>query len=169
VLRARGRFAYALQGVTDAEAKRRRFRVVYRSLLMRAAREFGATVVLQGTIAADKIESGATGGAKIKTHHNAGLDFGRLRQLELIAHLFKYEVRGLAQAIGLPRSVWNRQPFPGPGLFLRVPGLPATPKNVAVTRWADTKSREILARHNLYDDYSQSLVGYGGPRTVGVK
>ncbi len=169
VIGAHHEFHDALAGVIDAEEKRRRFRGVYTSLLVRAAQECGATAVLQGTLAPDRIESGATGGAVIKSHHNVGLDMGTLLQIHPINFLFKYEVRALAKEIGLPESVWHRQPFPGPGLFLRVVGVPATPATLDMVRWADARVRDILMRRGVYEQLSQLVVAYIGVRTVGVK
>jgi len=169
VMDARQAFADVMAGVVDAEEKRRRFKQVYSSLFMKAAQDFGARFVLQGTLAPDRIESGATGGAVIKSHHNVGLSMGELQQLHPIDHLFKYEVRALAREIGFPESVWNRQPFPGPGLFLRVVGVPATPDKLDIVRWADARVREILVKHGIYHQLSQLVVAYIGVNTVGVK
>ena len=155
---ARSEFATVLAGITDAEEKRKRFKRLYVSLLQTVARQFAAKYVLQGT-----------GGAKIKSHHNVGLDMGELVQLHPVDHLFKYEIRALAGDLGLPESVSKRQPFPGPGLFLRVVGTPATPEKLDVVRWADAQVREILIRHRLYDQISQLVVAYIGVDTVGVK
>lgn len=169
IVDARPEFAKTMATVIDAEEKRKRFKKVYADLLVKAARDFGATVVIQGTLAPDRIESGTTGGALIKPHHNVGLDMGNLLQLHPINHLFKHEVRALAREIGLPESVWNRQPFPGPGLFLRVVGVPATPEKLDIVRWADAHVREITQRHGIYNDLSQLIVAYIGVNTVGVK
>lgn len=172
VIDARQEFGDAMAGVIDAEEKRRRFKQIYQALFVRAARNFGAdedTVVLQGTLATDRIESGATGGAVIKSHHNVGLDMGQLSQIHPIDFLFKYEVRSLAKEIGLPESIWNRQPSPGPGLFLRVVGVPATEDKLEIVRWADARVREILVNHGIYDQLSQLVVAYIGVNTVGVK
>ena len=169
IIDARDEFNAVMHDTIDAEEKRKRFKKVYTSLFIRAAQDFNATAVLQGTLAPDRIESGATGGALIKSHHNVGLDFGNLLQWHPIDHLFKYEVRALAKEVGLPESVWNRQPFPGPGLFLRVVGFPATPERLDIVRWADARVREILIRHNLYETISQLVVAYVNVNTVGVK
>jgi len=169
VIDARQEFAEVMAEVIDAEEKRRRFKKVYTALFVKAAQDFGATVVLQGTLAPDRIESGATGGAVIKSHHNVGLDMGTLLQLHPIDHLFKYEIRALAKEIGLPESVSNRQPFPGPGLFLRVVGVSATPDNLDLVRWADARVREILVRCGIWSELSQLVVAYIGVNTVGVK
>jgi GMP synthase (glutamine-hydrolysing) len=169
IVDARDEFNAVMHDTIDAEEKRRRFKKVYTSLFVRAAQDFSATFVLQGTLAPDRIESGVTGGAVIKSHHNVGLDMGDLQQLHPIDHLFKYEVRALAKEVGLPESVWNRQPFPGPGLFIRVVGVPATPDKLEIVRWADAQVKEILVRHGVYDQLSQLVVGYVGVNTVGVK
>lgn len=169
VIDAREAFQEVMRDTVDAEEKRQRFKQVYTNLFVSAARNVGAKAVLQGTLAPDRIESGATGGAVIKSHHNVGLLMGDLLQLHPVDHLFKYEVRALAQEVGLPESVWNRQPFPGPGLFLRVVGTPATTDKLDLVRWADARVREVLMRRGLYTDLSQLVVAYIGVDTVGVK
>ena len=169
VIDARSEFNAVMADITDAEEKRRRFKQVYTSLFIQAAQDFGATTVLQGTLATDRIESGATGGAVIKSHHNVGLDMGNLKQLHPVGYLFKYEVRALSQEMGLPESVWARQPFPGPGLFIRIVGIPATPEKLELVRWADARVREILLHYGIYNQLSQLVVAYVGTKTVGVK
>ncbi|MEK7628362.1 MAG: glutamine-hydrolyzing GMP synthase [Patescibacteria group bacterium] len=169
VMDVRQEFQEALSGAVDAEEKRNLFKQAYSHCFVRAAKEFGAAVVLQGTLAPDRIESGVTGGVLIKSHHNIGLDMGDLTQIHPIDHLFKYEIRALAQEIGLPESVSKRQPFPGPGLFVRIIGVPATLEKLAVVRWADARVREILIRHGKYNQLSQLVVAYVGVNTVGVK
>jgi len=169
VVDAHKEFNVVMANVIDAEQKRKCFKKVYASLFVQAAKDFNASVVLQGTLATDRIESGVTGGAVIKSHHNVGLDMGDLVQLHPIDHLFKYEIRGLAKEILLPKSVCDRQPFPGPGLFLRVIGIPATPEKLDLVRWADARVREILVRHGVYDQISQLVVAYFGVNVVGIK
>lgn len=163
-------FVFFARRLVDAEYKRRRFKKFYTKILMRESEIFGATAILQGTLAPDRIESGATGGAKIKSHHNVGLKMGKkLLQIHPIDNLFKYEVRALAKEVGLPESVWNRQPFPGPGLLLRVVGKLVTDGTLGIVRWADLQVREILLRHDIYNKISQLVVAYVGVPTVGVK
>jgi len=173
VVDAREEFAAAMASINNmegaAEQKRRIFKQVYPELFIRAAQPIGVGVAIQGTLAADVIESGATGGALIKSHHNVGLNMGNLEQLHPIDHLFKYEVRALAQEIGLPKNIYNRQPFPGPGLFIRVVGMPLTPESLDIVRWADGRVREILQKRGLYDDISHLVVAYGNLLTTGVK
>ena len=169
IIDARGAFEEALSYTIDAEEKRRAFKKLYVAILKQAAEDFGATIIFQGTLATDRIESGATGGALIKSHHNVGLDFGDLMQAHPIDHLFKYEVRALARELGLPESVWARQPFPGPGLFLRINGVPATQERLEIARWADARVREVLQRRGIYDGLSQVVVNLLGVLAVGVK
>lgn len=170
IIDARELFNQAMAGTIDAEEKRLRFKRIYTSLLVQTARDFRATAVIQGTLATDLIESGATGGDKIKSHHNVGNDMEELEQLHPLKDHFKYEIRNLARdGVGLPESVWNRQPFPGPGLFIRVVGVPATQDKLEIVRWADARTREILCQHDLYQKISQLVVGLLGVRTVGVK
>ena len=169
VVKAAPRFVAAIGKTIDAENKRAIFRRMYAAVFCQEAKRFGASVVIQGTLAPDQIESGRTGGAVIKTHHNVGLDFGRFGQLHPIDHLFKYEVRELGRELGLPESVWKRQPFPGPGLFIRVVGAPVTKECLGIVREADAMVREILERRRLYDGLSQLVVGLVGVNTVGVK
>ena len=158
-----------MRNAVDAEKKRRRFKKTYAEFFTLLAKKVGASVVIQGTLAPDRIESGATGGALIKSHHNVGLTMGRLHQLHPVDHLFKYEIRALAQELALPESVSLRQPFPGPGLFIRVVGTPATPDKLDIVRWADARTREILEKHGVYKALSQLVVAYIATNTVGVK
>ena len=166
---ARAEFDAVMSDTIDAEEKRKRFKKVYTALLLKAAQDFGASIILQGTLATDRIESGATGGALIKSHHNVGLDFGDLRQVHQLDRFFKYEVRALARELGLPESIAERQPFPGPGGFLRVNGVPATQEYLELWKWAQARVDEILIRRGLYAAISQNVVSVCGTKTVGVK
>lgn len=153
----------------DPELKRAAFRSNYARLTREAAKRFGATKIIQGTIAPDRIESGMTGGARIKTHHNsAGLDFGNLHEVHPIDDLFKDEVRALSRQIGLPQDVFNRPPFPGPGNFLRVVNIPVTENALAAVQWAEARVREMAAKDPRYCNMSQVVVAIIG-RAVGVK
>lgn len=151
IVSARERFFAALRGVSDPEEKRLRFREVFYSVLSELVQEEGAAALVQGTIAADILET--KGG--VKTQHNVlsqiGLDpvarWG-IRVLEPLRELFKPEVREVARALGLPREIADRRPFPGPGLAIRVLGE-VTPKRVALlrraTRIVDEETAEIPA------------------------
>ncbi len=162
-------FGYA--GTIDAEEKRRRFKSVYVRIFMREASRFGAIYILQGTLAPDRIESGATGAAVIKSHHNVGNDFGSLIQLHPFDHLFKYEVRALARELKLPERICARHPSPGPGNYIRVVGVPVSQDLLNTVSWAQARVKEILIKHNYYgeDCISQLVVSYNGTKMVGVK
>ena len=152
----------------NAEEKRRIFQSIYIKRLHAEAQLWGADCLLQGTLAPDLIESGATGGESIKTHHNVGLVIDS-EQLHPLSDLFKYEVRALAEELGLPKSVSERKPFPGPGLLVRIVGKPVTVELLELVRWADAQVRAILTKHKVDADISQLVVAYLGVDTVGVK
>jgi GMP synthase (glutamine-hydrolysing) len=169
VMEAPDEFIASIGMSIDPERKRAEFRQTY----SRLARLFGtyhkATCILQGTIAPDRIESGMTGGARIKTHHNsAGLDFGGLREIHPIDELYKDEVRALAQQVDLPLEIFNRPPFPGPGNFIRVVNIPTTREALAVVQWAEARVRELANANKKYRLVSQLVVATVG-RAVGVK
>ena len=104
----------------------------------------------------------------IKTHHNVGLSW-KVEDLHPFRNLFKYEVRELARALKLPSSIYERNPFPGPGLFLRVVGTPVSKEKIELVREADKTVTEILKKHNLAKDISQLIVALLGINSVGVK
>ncbi len=159
-----------LAGVVDAEETRAVFKVGYHSALMHFAHHFPRIAAVgQGTLAPDVIESGGAGGDLIKSHHNWGLNFAPYFQLHPFRNLFKNEVRELAKLVGLPESICDRQPFPGPGLFIRIFGIAVTAELLELVRWADAAVKEILLRHQLYQDISQLIVAYCGTPTVCVK
>ena len=161
-----------LAGISDAQSKRAVFRSVYKGVFDKAIAEFAAEVIAQGSLATDFIESGAVGGGEIiKTHHNIGLDFVT-EERHPLRNLFKYEVRALAKEIGLPDYLVNREPFPGPGLVLRVVGADVTKERLDIVRFADKTVRDILAEHDLLNSQVLSqLVVYmlAGSPVVGVK
>ncbi len=138
VVNAQDEFFAALAGKVDPEEKRKAFRQAFYSVFGREVRTRGARFLVQGTIAADIIET--KGG--VKTQHNIleqiGIDpekgFG-FKVIEPLKELFKPDVRKVAQALGLPASIYARMPFPGPGLMARVLGE-VTPERVAIVRRA---------------------------------
>jgi GMP synthase (glutamine-hydrolysing) len=153
----------------DAEEKRAHFREVYGEVFKEVAKNYGATHMIQGTLATDLIESGSLGkSAMIKTHHNVDLDLG-LKEIMPFSDYFKFEVRALAKDFGLEELLEKRQPFPGPGLYLRVVGTPVTEELLNIVREADAEVARILKERNLYDKISQSIVALLGVNTVGVK
>jgi GMP synthase (glutamine-hydrolysing) len=169
ILDAKDRFFAALLNLTDAEEKRTKFKEVYQKVFEEEAATFGAQFVVQGSLATDFIESGKAGeSALIKSHHNIGIEWA-MQDLHPLRNLFKYEVRELAAAVGLPESVTKRHPFPGPGLFIRVVGTPVTPETIATVRAADAIVREVVKKYKLDTDIAQLIVALVGVKTVGVK
>jgi GMP synthase (glutamine-hydrolysing) len=142
---AAGRFLGALAGVTDPEEKRRRIGRTFIELFDDEARAFGADHLVQGTIAPDWIESGGAARDTIKTHHNVGgLPAGmRLKLAEPLRDLYKDEVRAVARQLGIPEA--ERQPFPGPGLAVRVQG-PVDADRVRRVRVANRVVEEEVER-----------------------
>jgi len=169
VINASSRFQKAIGNTTDAEAKRKRFKKTYGRILEEAASDFGADYIVQGSLATDIIESGKAGkAALIKSHHNVGLNL-KLNELHPFRNIFKYEVRDLARALKLPVSISERQPFPGPGLFLRVRAEAPKADKLAIARWADAEVAKILKKHGVYDDISQLIVALNCTKAVGIK
>lgn len=165
----RNKFIEAVGSTIDAEEKRAKFRVVYGEVFKDVAKSYGATHMIQGTLATDLIESGSRGkSALIKTHHNVDLDLG-LKEIMPLSDYFKFEIRQFAKEFGLGELVSKRQPFPGPGLYLRIVGVPVTEELLNIVREADDEVKQILEKHNLYNKISQTIVALLGTKTVGVK
>jgi GMP synthase (glutamine-hydrolysing) len=176
---AETRFLDKLKGVTEPEAKRKaigaEFIRVFEEEATKLAQASGgedARFLVQGTLYSDVIESGGgTGAATIKSHHNVGglpedLQFDLVEPLRA---LFKDEVRAVGAELGLPeRLVW-RQPFPGPGLAIRVVGGEATKERLDVLREADHILQEEIRRAGLYRELWQSFCVLPDVRTVGVQ
>lgn len=158
VIRAAVRFQKALRGIVHPERKRKRFSRLYGRILTAAAKRCGAKVVAQATLAPDRIESGATGGALVVTHHNLFATFGRLQAIHPFRTLFKHEVRVIARRLGLPKRIYHRQPSPGPCLFIRIIGGPPTQKLLRLVRFADAEVTAILKKHHWYERISQLVV-----------
>lgn len=153
----------------DAQEKRGKFRDVYKKIFEEQIAENDAGFIVQGTLATDIIESGEAGNsALIKTHHNVGLDW-QVDDLHPLRNLFKYEVRELGKALNLPPAVYERNPFPGPGLYLRIVGLPVSQEYLDLVREADNVVTEIIKKYNLEKEISQLIVALLGIKSVGVK
>lgn len=164
------RFISAISRSVDAEDKRRAFRSQYLDVLSEAANEFGASHVIQGTLASDLIESGDGVASHIKTHHNVALEWGKIREVAPFSHLFKSEVRDIAKSMSLPSTVVQRRPFLGPGLFLRIVGAPVSHELLKLVRWADTRVNKILSADPMvYDNISHLVVALICANTTGVK
>ena len=145
VLPAASTFLSALAGVTDPEEKRRRIGAAFVRLFETEAERSGTHVLVQGTIAPDWIESGGALRDTIKTHHNVGgiPRDSTLTLVEPLRDLYKDEVRALARHLGISKP--GRQPFPGPGLAVRVAG-PVTAERVEIVRVANAIVEEEIDR-----------------------
>ena len=174
---AQDRFLERLRGVHDPEEKRRRVGEEFIRVFEEEARRLGdVRYLVQGTLYSDVIESGGRGGvqdgvaATIKSHHNVGglPDEMDLELVEPLRLLFKDEVRRVGEALGLPeRMVW-RQPFPGPGLAIRIIGE-VTEERLETLREADSILQEEIRRAGLYRDLWQSFTVLPAIRSVGVQ
>jgi GMP synthase (glutamine-hydrolysing) len=170
---AEERFLARLRGVSDPEEKRKRIGAEFiRVFEEEAARLDDVNFLVQGTLYSDVIESGGgTGAATIKSHHNVGglpddLEFDLVEPLRA---LFKDEVRAVGAELGLPeRLVW-RQPFPGPGLAIRIVGGEATKERLEILREADAILQEEIRKAGLYRELWQSFCVLPDVRTVGVQ
>ena len=167
---AKRRFLDKLAGVTDPEAKRK---IIGEEFIRTFEEEAGkiedARFLVQGTLYSDVIESGTRDAAKIKSHHNVGglpevMDFDLVEPLR---NLFKDEVRVVAAELGMPeRMVW-RQPFPGPGLAIRVIG-DVTAERLEILRRADFVLQDEIRSAGLYRDLWQSFAVLPAIHSVGV-
>ncbi len=169
IVKAAARLQKSIGKQTHSEIKRKKFKKIYGRILEEEAKRFKADFIVQGSLATDLIESGSAGKADlIKSHHNVGLNL-KVRELHPFRNLFKYEVRELARSLKLPSSISERQPFPGPGLFIRIIGEPPRKDKLDIVRWADGEVTDILKKHKVYDDVSQLIVALDCQRTVGIK
>jgi GMP synthase (glutamine-hydrolysing) len=170
-VKAADRFLTKLAGVDDPEAKRKIIGEEFIRVFEEVAREHrGARYLVQGTLYPDVIESGSRTAAKIKSHHNVGglpedMDF---ELVEPLRDLFKDEVRQVGGELGLPEEITQRQPFPGPGLAVRVIG-DITADRLALVRAADHILREEIRRAGLDGELWQWYAALlAGVRSVGV-
>ncbi|MBR7040944.1 MAG: glutamine-hydrolyzing GMP synthase [Clostridia bacterium] len=166
------RFFGDLKGVTEPEQKRHIIGRDFIEVFKEEARKLGKLdYFAQGTIYPDVIESGqGTSAAVIKSHHNVGglpKELGFTELIEPLRMLFKDEVRALGEALGLPRELVWRQPFPGPGLSIRVIGE-VTPDKVAIVRESDAILREEIAKAGLDKKVNQYFTVLTGVHSVGV-
>ncbi len=169
IIPAANKFIKNIGTTIGGEEKRGKFREIYKKIFEEQIAKYDAGFIVQGTLATDIIESGKAGeSVMIKTHHNVGLDW-KVDDLHPFRNLFKYEVRELARALKLPPAVYERNPFPGPGLFLRVVGTPVTKENIELVREADKTIADIIKKHNIDKNISQLIVALLGINSVGVK
>ena len=184
-VKAADRFFEALAGVTDPETKRKIIGELFIRIFEEVARDLvvekghieaddpssdePAGYLVQGTLYPDVIESGSGTAATIKSHHNVGglpddLAFDLVEPLRL---LFKDEVRAVGEELGLPHEIVWRQPFPGPGLAVRIVGE-VTPERAEILRAADAIVVEEVRKAGLYRELWQSFAVLPAVRTVGV-
>lgn len=167
---ASDRFLNKLAGVTDPEQKRRIIGEEFIRVFEEEARKLGdVRYLVQGTVYPDVIESGV-GGAMVKSHHNVGglPDHMDLALIEPLRYLFKDEVRRVGEALDIPKELVWRQPFPGPGLAIRIMGE-VTRERVELERECDAVVREELEAAGLMDEIWQSFAVLTDTRTVGVQ
>lgn len=169
---ASGKFLERLRGVTDPEEKRRIIGHTFIEVFEEEARKIGGVKWLaQGTLYPDVIESVSFKGpsATIKTHHNVGglPERMNLKLIEPLRELFKDEVREIARELGLPKEVVWRQPFPGPGLAIRILGE-VTEERLAILREADAIVTEEMLKSGWYYKVWQSFAVLVPVKTVGV-
>lgn len=169
---ASAEFLEKLKGVDDPETKRKIIGNHFIEVFEREAKEFGqAKYLVQGTIYPDVIESGKDKASVIKSHHNVGgLPEDMLFEglVEPLRDLFKDEVRELGEAIGVPHDMVWRQPFPGPGLAIRVIGE-ITEERLEIVRETDAILREEVKNAGLNEDIWQYFTVWTPIKTVGVK
>jgi len=173
-VKAADRFLAALDDVVDPERKRKAIGETFIRVFEEVARdELGsARFLVQGTLYPDVIESGGTGeagAATIKSHHNVGglpedMDF---ELVEPLRNLFKDEVRAVGEELGLPEEIVWRQPFPGPGLAVRIVGG-VTPERLGILSEADAVVREEIKRAGLEREIWQAFAVLPAVRSVGV-
>lgn len=169
IIKAANIFQKSIGSNTHSELKRKKFKQTYGKIMEKSAKDFKADFIVQGSLATDMIESGSAGKADlIKSHHNVGLNL-KIGELHPFRNLFKYEVRELARQLKLPDLISERQPFPGPGLFIRIIGEPPKKDKLDIVRWADAEVTKILKKNKIYDDVSQLVVALDCHRTVGIK
>jgi GMP synthase (glutamine-hydrolysing) len=172
VANAQERFMAKLRGITEPETKRKIMGEEFIRVFEEIANESDAIYLIQGTIYPDRIESGFRKNSdKIKSHHNvAGLpDKIKFKKiLEPLRDLYKDEVRKVARMLDLPKEIVNRQPFPGPGLAVRIIG-PLTDEKVVIAKKADKIVREEIEKNDLMENLWQYFAVVTDTKATGVK
>ena len=169
---AKSRYLAKLKGITDPEAKRKIIGEEFIRIFEEEAAKIGSVdFLVQGTILSDIIESGSQGHALVKSHHNVGglpdvIDFKEI--IEPIRTLRKDQVRELGLALGLPKAYISRQPFPGPGLGVRIIGE-VTQCKLDDLRLCDHIFRDEVAKAGLSDEIWQYFTVLTDTLSVGIK
>ncbi len=170
-INAEERFLERLRGITEPEMKRKIIGEEFIRVFKEEAAKLGKVdYLVQGTIYPDVVESGVGDAAVIKSHHNVGglpanIEFKEI--IEPLRNLFKDEVRKVGRELGIPDEIVLRQPFPGPGLAIRVMGE-VTREKLEIVRESDHIFREEIAKAGLANDISQYFTVLTGIKTVGV-
>lgn len=170
LIKAKDQFLNALSGETDPETKRKIIGAEFVRCFEDHAEELkDCDFLAQGTLYPDVIESGSSTAAKIKTHHNVGglPDWMRMKVIEPLKWLFKDEVREVGRLLGLPEEMVGREPFPGPGLGVRILGE-VTADRVRIVQEADWIFRAMILEAGLKDGIWQSYAALLDVKTVGV-
>ena len=173
VIDAKEKFFSALKGVTDPEKKRKIIGELFVRIFEEEAKKHDVKYLIQGTIAPDWIESGGLGRDTIKSHHNVGglPEKMHLKLCEPLRELYKHEVRMVARTLGLPESIAERQPFPGPALAIRVVGE-VTPEKAEIVREACAiveEEFEKAAKEKKMEKPWQYFAALLPTKTVGVR
>jgi GMP synthase (glutamine-hydrolysing) len=170
-VKAQDRFLDALSGITDPESKRKIIGETFIRVFEEVAADLTDTnFLVQGTLYPDIIESGTKDAARIKSHHNVGglPEDMTFELVEPLRDLFKDEVRAIGSELGLPEEIVWRQPFPGPGLAVRIIGE-VTRERLEILAAADTIVLEEVRRAGLYRELWQSFAVLPAVKTVGVQ
>ncbi len=167
IVNAKNKFLKALKGVIDPEQKRKIIGKVFIEIFEKEAKKSGAKFLVQGTIYPDVIESAGSKHAKvIKSHHNVGglPEKMNLILVEPLRNFYKDEVRKIGEILGLPENILKRQPFPGPGLAVRIIGE-VTEEKLEILRKADAIVQQELKNINLW----QAFAVFTGIKTTGIR
>lgn len=171
IIDAKDEFLKPLKGILDPEEKRKMIGKTFIEVFEKQAKKIGAKFLVQGTIYPDVIESAGTKHAQvIKSHHNVGglPEKMALALVEPLRNFYKDEVRKIGEILGLPKQILNRQPFPGPGLAIRIIGS-VTDKKIAILRKADKILQEELEKTKLGEKLWQVFAIFTGIKTTGVR
>lgn len=171
IIDAKDEFSSFLKGVTDPEEKRKKIGKTFIDVFEKLAKKSGVKLLIQGTIYPDVIESAGTKHSQvIKSHHNVGAlpKNMNLALIEPLRNFYKDEVKEIGKILGLPDEIINRQPFPGPGLAVRIIG-DVTEQKLGVLRRADKIIQEEIRKTDLEKSLWQIFAVFTGIKTTGVR